>query len=140
MNWDHKDEWRVRGDHFLVTITRHYGPTSGQDHLGPHRWAVYAYIYPGHPRSELFADDRSIFQPAVTGLPMHGGCSYIDYHERNGERVSVQVGADYNHDGDNYYTSLATAGEARSVFIDAEQLFAVLDAEMKAGCVTKEEP
>ena len=44
----------------------------------------------------------------------------------DGSICSIQVGADYNHLWDAHYTYLATADEANSVFVDAEELFAWL--------------
>ncbi len=124
--WDHKDEWRRRGNNFLVTVTRHNGTASDFDHRGPHRWAVYAYIYPNHWHFSAFDDARSseMWQPAATTLPLHGGPSYLLRHvTESGAVTSWQVGADYDHIHDSSFTHMATAEDADSIFRDADELF-----------------
>lgn len=101
---------------------------------GIHRWCVYAYIYPTHPRFKRFDDWRTGFrQDAATELPLHAGATLLRFHASNtGERDSVQVGADYNHLGDDHFTHYATANDAMSVFLDAADLAAFLEAEAAA--------
>lgn len=88
--WDHKDEWRLSGRNFLIVVSRHYGTA---DHYeGPHRWAVYAYIYPQHPYFALF-EGPHMWQDAAVALPFHGGPSYLEYPMYGGKVGSVKVGA-----------------------------------------------
>ena len=123
--WDHKDEWRRRGKNFMVTVTRHsedYGE-------GPHRWAVYAYIYPEHPRFSRF-NGPAMWQEAATELPMHGGPSLLRWHYDDARNpTSVQVGADYHHLCDERFTHYANAEDAARVFLDADELFDFLSKE-----------
>ena len=134
MNWNHKDEWSVRGTDFLVQVTRHAvkpikGFSVGE---GENRWCVYAYIYPKHPKFSEFTEE-AIYQPATENIPFHGGCSLCRLHANSsGERTSVQVGADYNHLHDEEFTCLSTPKEAWEVFHDAEKLFGYLEGFAKA--------
>jgi hypothetical protein len=131
--WDHKDAWRRFGKDFMVEITRHSvaRPESSPFDDGPHRWCVYAYIYPKHPHFAAFSG-RDMWQDAAVALPLHGGPSLLRWHYNdNGEPTSVQVGADYNHLHDNHYTHFATAEDAYSVFLDADELFERLAAHVE---------
>ena len=122
--WDHKDEWHRRGDKFLVVVKHHIVVPSIVGALeGPHRWTVYAYIYPNHRLFDKF-DGPKMFQDATLGLPFHGGCSFLQWHfDGNGNPTSVQVGADYNHLHDDHFCDYETADDARQVFVDADSLF-----------------
>ncbi|PRF08632.1 hypothetical protein C6Q07_11055 [Burkholderia multivorans] len=92
------------------------------DSEGPHRWCVYAYIYPSHPHFASFSGPN-IWQDATTVLPLHGGCTLLEYPMYDGKIASVKVGADYHHLHDTRFTHYATADEARLVFEDADELF-----------------
>ena len=134
MTWDHKDEWRKRGKDFLVMVSRHEAmgedrePRLWCDSEGPHRWAVYAYIYPQHQHFLKFNGD-TMWQDATSVLPLHCGCTFLRYHYNvDGEITCVQVGADYHHIDDDHYTHAATADEAHQVFEDAKELFEWLDS------------
>lgn len=122
--WDHKDEWHRYGKDFLVVVKRFaVGPSSFDPYEGPHRWAVYAYVYPKH---RLFGGFHgpAMWQPAAATLPLHGGPSLLRWHcDDDGKSTSVQIGADYNHLHDTHFSSYATADEAYEVFADAERLF-----------------
>lgn len=62
-------------------------------------------------------------------LPLHGGPSMLRWHrDANCNPTSVQVGADYHHDGDDGYTHCDDAGQAYSVFRDADELYAWFEA------------
>lgn len=129
INWSHKDEWKYQTRDFTVQVTRHsvYVPDfvrDGQD--GGNRWCVYAYIYPSHWRFERFDESESMSQDAASELELHGGATLVSYHQRGDKVTSIQVGADYNHDGDNQYTFLSSKEDASSVFKDAENLIALL--------------
>lgn len=135
--WSRKEIWRRYGKDFLVEISRHEEPVREEyacyDSEGPHRWCVYAYIYPKHPH---FANFRGpdMWQEAANSLPLHCGPSLLRWHyDDDGKPTSVQVGADYHHLYDDRFTRYATADEARSIFNDAEELFDRLAALSKAG-------
>lgn len=130
-NWDHKDEWRRRGTDFMVTITRH--SSSLQDEWeGPHRWSVYAYIYPKHPHFAAFSGP-AMYQDAASQLFFHGGPSFLEYPMYEGKVTSVKVGADYHHLHDERFTHYATAADAREVFEDADELFLQLQTRADAA-------
>jgi hypothetical protein len=125
-DWDRKDEWHKRGKDFLVVISRHEVMRTEASIFdfdeGPHRWAVYAYIYPAHPHFAKFSG-TDMWQDA-SNLGFHGGCSLLRYHhEADGKVTSVQCGGDYNHLHDTRFTNMATAEDARAVFNDADELF-----------------
>lgn len=124
--WSHKDEWKRQGRGFCVVVSRHQiGESFGN---GPNGWCIYAYIYPEHPHFRMF-EGSAIWQQATECMPLHMGCSYLDYPMRDGKVTSVQVGCDYNHLHDEHYTHCATKDEAWSVFDDAEDLFKWLQAK-----------
>jgi hypothetical protein len=127
VTWVHKDLWRRDGKNFCVVVSRHQGTADREK--GPHRWAVYAYIYPEHPRFSRIKEE-SMMSEGLDDLPFHGYCSFSQWHRSHGGIVtSKQVGADYDHLYDERYTHMATQDEARGVFRDASALFAVLEAE-----------
>lgn len=129
--WDRKEEWHKRGNNFLIVIHRHEVKLL-DPYEGPHRWAVYAYIYPKHPHFAAFKGP-DMWQDA-TSLGFHGGCSFLRYHRGDAEEVmSVQCGADYHHLHDDRFTDMATPDEAHEVFSDAEELFEKL-TRMGAVC------
>lgn len=132
-DWTHKDEWRKFGKDFLVTITRHSVTTSsGLEDLedGPHRWAVYAYVYPKHPYFAQFINSGGMTQEACTAMPLHCYPSLFRTHvdSDNGSITSFQVGADYNHLHDYEFTHYATKDDAYEVFRDADRLHKWLTA------------
>lgn len=116
-NWQHKDEWKREGDNHSVVISRHFRPYTGE-----HRWCVYLYIYPGHPRFEQFKPDSDMWsQPHYD---CHSYVSLFRTHRRDdGSIGSFQLGWDYAHDGDDHFSQCATADDAGSVFWDANKLF-----------------
>lgn len=126
--WDHKDVWRRRSKYFGVEISRHselvqngYGC---YDSEGPHRWAVYAYVYPGHPHFKAFDPEGGMSQDACASLRLHGYPSFFKVHRgHTGEINSVQTGADYHHLHDWRFTQMASQEDAYEVFQDAEELF-----------------
>ncbi len=127
MTWDHKDLWRMNGPNFMVEVSRHSVPVRDEgccyDSEGPHRWCVYAYIYPKHPHFARFNGTEEMRQEAASRLPLHGGPSFCRKHlNAKGEVTSYQVGADYNHLHDWFFTQHATKQEAATVFSDAEEL------------------
>lgn len=130
-DWIHKDLWGRRGTNFLVQISRHEEPLpdtyqEGWDE-GPHRWCVYAFIYPEHPSYANFSGDK-MWQDAALALPLHHGPSLLRWHRgEDGKPSSVQIGADYHHLGDERYTHAATLDRAYTVMHDAEELFKHLE-------------
>jgi hypothetical protein len=130
-DWRHADSWKREGKNFLVKVNRHSErkPDDEYSYEGPHRWCVYAYIYPKHPRFALF-DGSEMWQPASTALPMHGGPSLLRKHyDDEGKVLSVEVGCDYHHLHDDRYTHMENADQAVGVFNDAEDLYDFLQAE-----------
>jgi hypothetical protein len=126
-HWDHKDLWRRHGRDFLIEVSRHNASPSSLDiGEGANRWAVYAYIYPKHPYFTAFNGPR-LWQDATVEMPLHGGCSLLEYPMYEGKVTSVKVGADYHHLHDDF-THYGTKDEAAEVFRDAERLFAWLQA------------
>ncbi len=118
--WSHKDEWKRAGRDFLVVVSRHEGSATHGD--GPHRWCVYAYIYPKHPHFQNF-EGPYMWQEAASCMPLHGGPSLLNYPMSEGKIMSVKVGADYNHLHDCGYTHCADRDAAYQVFDDADELF-----------------
>ena len=103
--WEHVDLWHKRGPHFLVEVKH----LKTRDNC----WWVYAYIYHGHP---CFT--------RVNEVPLHGGPTMQRrYYDDRGVCVSVQVGGDYMHLGDDRYMGADDASAAAGVFLDAEKLF-----------------
>lgn len=139
--WDAKREWWKRGDNFLIVIKHHSEPPldEGDPFLfgrddGRKRWCVYAYIFPGHPRFAQQDGTEGFYQPATTGLTLHGGVSYVRVHvDVKREITSLQVGCDYNHIHDGWYTHMDPE-HAAGVFSDAQDLFDQLTREqVEAG-------
>lgn len=135
--FNRKELWRKWGKDFMVEVSRHEEPASDEyacyDSAGPHRWCVYAYIYPKHPHFAAFNGTEEMWQDAATSLPFHAGPSLCRKHfDNSGAVTSYQVGADYNHLHDTHYTRCATADEAWDVFEDAESLHARLTAMLEA--------
>lgn len=135
--WRRKELWSRKTATFCVEVSRHdEEPLSAiSPELGPHRWCVYAYLYPAHPRFQKFDGTNSFFQSACSELPLHGvitGASYLQYHYAGGgQTVCIQVGADYNHLRDERFshTEPENSGE---VFDDAERLFSYLQSEAES--------
>lgn len=120
IEWRHKDEWRKRGQDFLIVVSRHSVASEYPD--GPNRWAVYAYIYPKHPHFAAF-DGPKMWQDATAVMPLHGGCSLLEYPMYEGVVSSVKIGADYNHLHDDSFAHYATQDDAAEVFSDAAELY-----------------
>lgn len=127
------EDWKRGGKDFLVVVNHHTSATPAEFACGegPHRWCVYAYIYPSHPHFEAFDGTEAMWQDAATVLPMHGGPSLLRVHTKHPDHAitSYQVGADYNHLHDDEYTHMANEIEAASVFRDADELFDWLSAK-----------
>ena len=127
--WELKDEWHRHGKDCLVVVRHHTViPFAAFLSDGVHRWCIYAYIYPKHQKFADF-DGKNIYQPATQNMPLHGGCSFLRWHidSETKEPTSVQVGADYNHYGDDEFLHYATPEDAYEVFSDADALFDFLN-------------
>ena len=128
LQWKQREIWKRQGKDFLVEVHHSVADMPAiflED--GANRWFVYAYIYPQHPHFSAF-DGVNIWQPATENMPLHGGCTFCRRHiAENGEVCSYQVGADYQHYGDDGYAHCENSRQAYSVFRDAEQLFDWLD-------------
>ncbi len=131
IEWDRKDEWRKRGQDFMVVVSRH-AVKSAHYYEGPHRWCVYAFIYPKHPHFAAF-EGLDMWQNASAVMPWHSYCSHLSYPMFDGKVGSVKVGADYNHDGDDHFTHYATKEDAYQVFADADDLYEWLEVRAKAA-------
>lgn len=133
--WQHKDEWKKTDQTtYTVVVSQHIQTRESWDHRGPYRWCVYAYIYPKHPHFAAFRGN-SMSQKAATILPLHGGPTLLRWHTNNkGRRCSVQVGADYNHAGDEGYTHRGFEKRVPGIFHDADKLVAWLEARKEADC------
>jgi hypothetical protein len=135
-DWNRKELWRKSGENFMIEISRHEVSVSESacfDSEGPHRWCVYAYIYPEHPHFSAFDGSEDMRQDAATCLPLHCGPSFFRKHlNAKGETTSYQVGADYNHLYDWSFTQHANPEDAAEVFSDAQDLFDALTRRAKA--------
>jgi len=127
-DWDHKDEWRKRGEGFMVVISRHNGATLDQ-YEGKNRWAVYAYIYPKHDMFVRFIATGSMWDQPY--LPGHSYPSYYRCHTDESDITAHQIGFDYNHVGDSHYSHMDTKEDAYSVFNDGQELFNFLSEKIK---------
>lgn len=125
-NWDKEELWHRYGNKFLIEVRHSYGEPDGFN--GSHRWYLYAYIYRGHPLFTKF-DGTHIYQDATKDMPLHGGCSYLRYHVNSDKALagtpimlsSIQVGCDYNHLHDEYYTNMDTT-RVDVILDDAQRL------------------
>ena len=118
-DWEKKEHWHKRGNNFLIEV-KHWRNEPYHQEDGGHRWAVYVYVYPEHP---LFKELERSRSGVPQEMPLHCGESFYKKHLSEDQVVtSVQVGADYNHDGDTRYTHMAQE-EAGLLLADAEELF-----------------
>lgn len=129
--WRKSETWRRSGDGFLIEVYHYtaYGQESYDD--GLHRWNVYAYVHPDHPHFKKFSGS-AMWQDAATAMPFHGGPSFLRwFYDDDGGPVSVKVGGDYHHLGDDHFSFMAAPLEASQVFDDADQLYDWLAAAIK---------
>ena len=136
-NWKHKDLWKLEGLNYVVEVSRHsvdLREESGcYDAEGPHRWCVYAYIYPKHPLFSRFDQSKGMWEQPDLGF--HGGTSLFQpNYKDDGVICSFKVGGDYNHLHDWMFTQMATKDDARTVFQDAEEIAAHLQATEAQPC------
>ena len=126
MNWNLVEKWNNRSNKFSVEVSHHCEQkiSSFDDcYDGRHRWCVYIYIFPDHPKFKEFVDD-SMYSSATDNIPFHGGCTFNrPVFDADGVKQYIKVGCDYNHYGDVLYTYMDTKEAAYSVFADAEQLY-----------------
>jgi hypothetical protein len=125
----HADEWTIRGLNYCIVVRRHKVEPSGGD--GPHRWCVYAYVYPMHRMfAAMHQHSRTGLEPYAS-MPLHGGCTLRRVHMGTFAVESIQVGADYNHLHDTAYTWMETREDAAPVFRDAFKLWNHFHEEME---------
>lgn len=128
------EQWRQDGKGFLIEVYRSEARNVEEpacfDSEGPHRWCVYAYIYPSHPLFAKIDPKGGMFQDqlAVLGLHAYPSLFRVNIDEVNGKTNSYKVGADYHHLHDTPYTRMATPEEAWTVFRDAQDTFDTLQA------------
>jgi hypothetical protein len=125
----HADEWTIRGLNYCIVVRRHSVEPSGGD--GPHRWCVYAYVYPMHRLFPAMHQQLYTWKEPYASMPLHGGCSLRQVHMGVFAVSSIQVGADYNHLYDTAYTWMETREEATPVFRDAFNLWNHFHEEME---------
>ena len=117
--WNHKDVWTRRGDHFAVEICRwSHGAFLGEERQV---WNVYVYIYKTHPLYAKFKTTTSTNyrMKKMHGLEFHGGVTFFE-RTRAG---SVKVGCDYVHAWDDKFERSETLDEAWEVKSDADLLW-----------------
>ena len=116
--WDHVDLWHKRGPNFVVEVKR---IRDGNDNC----WCVYAYVYPDHPYfTRLSPEVDDALRASAALMPLHGGPTLLRrYYDDHGVTITVQVGGDYHHLGDDCYMRADDASAAAGVFLDAEKLF-----------------
>lgn len=120
--WEEVHNWKRSTSTFTVEIQHHNIGYEDSVDRG-NRWAVYAYIYPNHPLFKTFSG-WDMFQEAACKLPLHAGPSYIRWHmDKENKPCSIQVGADYNHSGDDKFSYYDAGDVPREVCKDAEQLY-----------------
>lgn len=124
--WRHSDKWKREGKNFLVEVSRHSSPEFNSDYsevIGQeHRWCVYLYVYPRHPDFARFDSNGDMHSQPYYECHIYVSLFRV-HRDESGEITSFQLGWDYNHDGDVYYTHLAPPSAAGSVFYDANRLF-----------------
>lgn len=126
-NWTYSGKYLTRRTKFSVEVVH----SKNRNYLNPEEpenvWCIYAYIYPDHPKFTTFTSDE-IWQEATCSLPLHGGCSFLKRnYNKDAELVSIQVGCDYNHYGDESYLNMSNSDEASSIFYDADTLIKHLE-------------
>lgn len=114
--YDNVEEWRRRGEGFMVVVKR-YPNGNG------YSWSVGAYVYAAHPLFDRIDTAGSIFQDALTDAPLHCGCSLVrGWKSEAGVMTSKEFAADYQHLYDNH-THDRTKEDAAVQFRDARALF-----------------
>ena len=103
-NWNRKELWRKFGKNFMVEVSRHEEPATDSgcsDSEGPHRWCVYAYIYPKHPHFATFDGTEAMWQDAAACLPLHGGPTFCRKHLNAKGEVTAYVAKWKDENGSN---------------------------------------
>jgi len=121
--WKHVDRWHKRGPNFAVEVKR---TRADNDNC----WCVYAYIYHDHPYFAHFGPEvDDALRVSADLMPLHGGPTLLRrYYDDHGVTITVQVGGDYHHLGDDCFLHADDASAAAGVFLDAEKLFEWLSA------------
>ena len=132
--WSKKQVWVFAGDKFRVEIVTWERFTQaacdkfanagfGMD-TGRHAWNVYCYIYPGHPAFK-FLGDRDV--EATYDWPFHGGATLFERNARDGVVISIQIGSDYSHYGDDRFSFSDKLEDNKQVMADAVELVEFLE-------------
>lgn len=127
--WDKTEMWRHRARRSTVEIN-HRAVSAEYTKLfpneGPHRWNIYAYIYPPHPLFQSLITEGRTAIPKE--MPLHGGASLFSYCRHEGEEITaVKIGVDYNHHQDDRFSRMCDRVAANEVFVDAEKLVEFLE-------------
>lgn len=123
------EDYKREGKGFLVVVNHYTVFQSSEpacfDSEGPHRWAVYAYVYPSHPHFAAFDGTETMWQGAATQMPGNAYPSFMRVHTPHGKETpsSYQVGWDYHHLHDWSFSRMETPEDAYEVFRDADALF-----------------
>jgi hypothetical protein len=120
-----------RGKHFMVQISRWQFQSDSERF----NWNLYCYIYPDHPRFDLF-EIEDYDSEAVRFFDWHGGATLMEFcygHAKWSDkftlesvpnRVAVKIGCDYLHHGDDAFS---VCSEPSPVLLThARELFAAL--------------
>ena len=124
------DQWVLFGKRFNVVVKHWQEEPLPPDcswgrEDGRHRWGVYGYIFKGHAIFDTIEIHKAW---PYTDAPLHAGMSWWDVKRDVNMNVSVfEIGADYNHLGDDHHSWHATADDAGEVFRDARALHAWLE-------------
>lgn len=121
-NWDKIEEWRLRGDDFLISVKHWKSESYIEDKIINH-WNVYAYIYPEHPYFNVIKESSIHYFPYDEIDVLHKGCTFFQKHfSEKFELTSIQFGSDYGHLYDERFEDYETEDDAKEVFNDAKNL------------------
>jgi len=134
LEFKHKDVWTTHGKGFCVEVVRWERELSISEESwsisDTNIWNIYAYIYPSHTLFNKLKRVKRAGDCYKFGIPFTRDISYFNKNQRENKICSIQIGNDYNHLGDEYFTRCSTKDEASSIFFDAEELFKYLEKLM----------
>lgn len=128
--WEETKSWYKRHRTFSVEIKRWING-HGSHYRGAHMWNVYANIFDTHPLFNIFNNQTQKDLDAIDELKkqFHWGITFkrevtsLSGLHKPQKIKTVQLGSDYNHLHDDYFSHLATLEAAHEVKEDAEALF-----------------